>query len=239
MKLQFGASKHSVLGLVGITSIGRFVGIGSLCSEWSDSDMAAGVTAATRIEAEGKRIEWFSCSAAVVQSTHSKAYRLYNPVTQKIIISRDVVFDESKTWKWTVNSTREYISVTDDEVEEEKHDAPSSSIVTDSPSAPSPNSQVEVEDGASNEPKPQRIRRRPTWMQDYEISGINQIDDPVSHFALFPDHDPDGVIDVIYCKSEEQIADIMTKPLETAVFEKLRSMLGVCSGKEVVPMIEV
>jgi len=29
-------------------------------------------------------------------SEHSKAYRLYNPVTQKVIISRDVVFDESK-----------------------------------------------------------------------------------------------------------------------------------------------
>lgn len=42
----------------------------------------------------------------------------------------------------------------------------------------------------------------------------------------------DGVIDVIYCKSEEQIAYIMTKPLKTVVFEKLRSMLGVCSRKE-------
>lgn len=108
-----------------------------------------------------------------------------------------MVFDESKTWKWTVNSTREYIWVTDDEVEEEKHDAPSSSIVKDSPSAPSPNSQVEVEDGASNEPKPQRIRRRPTWIQDYEFSGINQIDDPVSHFALFPHHDPVTFYDAI------------------------------------------
>lgn len=29
---------------------------------------------------------------------HSKAYKLYNPVTKKIVISRDVVFDEGKTW---------------------------------------------------------------------------------------------------------------------------------------------
>ncbi|GKV31064.1 hypothetical protein SLEP1_g39805 [Rubroshorea leprosula] len=33
----------------------------------------------------------------------SKAYRLYNP-TKKIIISRDVVFDEASTWSWTKKS---------------------------------------------------------------------------------------------------------------------------------------
>lgn len=33
-------------------------------------------------------------------SEESKAYRLYNPVTQKIIISRDVVFDEGSSWNW-------------------------------------------------------------------------------------------------------------------------------------------
>ena len=120
-----------------------------------------------------------------------------------------------KTWKWTVNSTREYISITDDEVEEEKHDQPSSSIITGSssapspnsqplssiitgsPSAPSPNSQVEVEDVVSNESRLQRIRTRPTWMQDYVISGVNQIDDQISHFALFSDHDPIAFHDAI------------------------------------------
>ena len=33
-------------------------------------------------------------------SKESKAYRLYNPVTKKIIISKDVKFDESKKWDW-------------------------------------------------------------------------------------------------------------------------------------------
>ncbi|GKV32736.1 hypothetical protein SLEP1_g41320 [Rubroshorea leprosula] len=31
----------------------------------------------------------------------SKAYRLYNPLTKKVFISRDVVFDEASTWSWT------------------------------------------------------------------------------------------------------------------------------------------
>lgn len=30
----------------------------------------------------------------------TKAYRLFDPVTRKIHISRDVVFDEGKAWNW-------------------------------------------------------------------------------------------------------------------------------------------
>ncbi|XP_031258533.1 secreted RxLR effector protein 161-like [Pistacia vera] len=41
------------------------------------------------------------------------------------------------------------------------------------------------------------------------------------------------VIDVVYYRSEDQIADIMTKPLKPAVFMKLRNLLGVYSMKEV------
>lgn len=33
-------------------------------------------------------------------SEESKAYRLYNPATQKIIVSRDVVLEEDKRWDW-------------------------------------------------------------------------------------------------------------------------------------------
>ncbi|KAL8166427.1 hypothetical protein V2J09_007926 [Rumex salicifolius] len=33
----------------------------------------------------------------------SKAYKLYNPHTKKVVISRDVVFDEKHGWEWTEN----------------------------------------------------------------------------------------------------------------------------------------
>lgn len=30
----------------------------------------------------------------------SKAYRLYNPNTKRIVVSRDVIFDEKEAWNW-------------------------------------------------------------------------------------------------------------------------------------------
>jgi hypothetical protein len=39
----------------------------------------------------------------------------------------------------------------------------------------------------------------------------------------------DGTIKLVYCRSEDQVADIHTKPLKFATFVKLRGLLGVCS----------
>lgn len=36
-------------------------------------------------------------------SEESKAYRLYDPVEKKIVVSRDVVFEEDKSWSWDKN----------------------------------------------------------------------------------------------------------------------------------------
>ena len=33
-------------------------------------------------------------------SEESKAYRLYDPTARKIVVSRDVVFEEDKSWSW-------------------------------------------------------------------------------------------------------------------------------------------
>ncbi|GKU95895.1 hypothetical protein SLEP1_g9193 [Rubroshorea leprosula] len=39
----------------------------------------------------------------------------------------------------------------------------------------------------------------------------------------------DGTIELIYCRTEDQVADIFTKSLKVADFSKLRKLLGVCS----------
>ena len=35
-----------------------------------------------------------------------------------------------------------------------------------------------------------RSRKRPIWMDDYEVTRIGQSEDPIVHFALFADCDP-------------------------------------------------
>ncbi|PRQ55986.1 putative RNA-directed DNA polymerase [Rosa chinensis] len=44
----------------------------------------------------------------------------------------------------------------------------------------------------------------------------------------------EGAIELVYCPSNDQVADILTKPLKSAVFVKLRGELGMCSWKEAV-----
>ncbi|TXG69126.1 hypothetical protein EZV62_004061 [Acer yangbiense] len=39
-------------------------------------------------------------------SEASKAYKLFNPLTKKIVTSRDVIFYEENTWEWTKNGSR-------------------------------------------------------------------------------------------------------------------------------------
>lgn len=38
-------------------------------------------------------------------SDESKGYRLYNPTTGKLVVSRDVIFDEVASWNWMGNTT--------------------------------------------------------------------------------------------------------------------------------------
>lgn len=43
-------------------------------------------------------------------SEESKGYRLFNPITKKVVVSRDVIFEEEKKWDWHV-SYEEHILV--------------------------------------------------------------------------------------------------------------------------------
>lgn len=42
-------------------------------------------------------------------SEESKAYRLYDPITKKITISRDVIFEEDAIWDWKLSKPEEDI----------------------------------------------------------------------------------------------------------------------------------
>ncbi|KAK9085017.1 hypothetical protein Sjap_025428 [Stephania japonica] len=61
--------------------------------------------------------------------------------------------------------------------------------------AQQPMENEQVEEAIPNPPatesqRPQRVRGKPAWTSDYEVTGIDPGDDTLTHFALFSDCDP-------------------------------------------------
>ena len=48
-------------------------------------------------------------------------------------------------------------------------------------------------------------------------------------YYFLSDLSNDGTIKLVYCQSEDQVANIQTKPLKLATFMKLCGLLEVCS----------
>jgi len=148
----------------------------------------------------------FSCVLLGV-SKESKAYRLYDPISKRIVVSRDVKFEEDKCWDWD-KSYEELITVDlecgDNEGEvaisdnEGDNDAEEVEIVPSSaeeveiiPSSnvndivPSSNMN-DINSSSSNEG---RSRRRPVWMDDYD-NGDNFSEEDTANMVLFAFADP-------------------------------------------------
>jgi len=52
-------------------------------------------------------------------------------------------------------------------------------------------------------------------------------------FHFLRDLTKEGKVELVHCRSVEQIADILTKPLKAESFMKLRALLGMCSINEI------
>lgn len=57
----------------------------------------------TKLEEKSKR-----CVLLGV-SSESKGYRMYDPIDKKLIVSRDVIFEEENRWEWKNNYGREHL----------------------------------------------------------------------------------------------------------------------------------
>nr|GEV52305.1 hypothetical protein [Tanacetum cinerariifolium] len=118
----------------------------------------------------------------------SKAYRLYDPVNNKIVVSKDVVFEEEASWNWAQESA---INPADLEWEDkDEQESNRDGLVMNDPSneldgsANADGSLNRNETGPSNtDPvindggeRRKRATRAPTWMHDY-VSGEDILSD--------------------------------------------------------------
>ncbi|KAH0632884.1 hypothetical protein KY284_035670 [Solanum tuberosum] len=92
-------------------------------------------------------------------SRESKDYKLYNPISKMVIINRDVVFDEDNFWSWVEKPNNQQLPLDLDNGDKEQKQ----------PVADEGASTLVNQEGTSF--RPQRNRRRPLWMADYEVSG--------------------------------------------------------------------
>ena len=47
-------------------------------------------------------------------------------------------------------------------------------------------------------------------------------------FHFLRDLTKDKIVQLVHCNTQEQITDILTKPLKTDAFLKMRELMGVC-----------
>lgn len=113
-------------------------------------------------------------------SKESKAYRLYNPDTKKLIISRDVTFDESKQWDWEKAEEEKLIEVAGEEVEKDNADEEADEEEQNAPAANeeegnNDEEQIvqprETERGEVSRSRAGRNVLKPAWMRDYVCEG--------------------------------------------------------------------
>lgn len=130
-------------------------------------------------------------------SEESKAYRLYDPASKKILISRDVVFDETDKWNWKEGVEKGKLIDLGERGDEEASDEEAAAGQDQSPpqqSQPAESHLGPMSDLQSGEMSSQsagRHRRKPSWLDDYVTNMIQYDDDEQHNLAVFaPSEDP-------------------------------------------------
>jgi transposase InsO family protein len=113
-------------------------------------------------------------------SEESKVYRLYNPVSKKIIISRDVIFAETEKWKWNEVSHSEEFEMEDGENSNDASDRAEETVIEDQIDQNNDQAIPEIEEhigsSSTSNLNQGRARRPPAWHSDFDTSLVDDED---------------------------------------------------------------
>ncbi|MCH80374.1 copia-type polyprotein, partial [Trifolium medium] len=145
-------------------------------------------------------------------SDESKAYKLYEPSERKIIVSRDVVFEESKGWDWENKEKHEKEEVKNDLSDDEETAAITNDVPTqtdngfdehnDSTEAEDNDQSSEEENILDREELPPRTRKLPARLKDFVIGSEAEEEQELHNLAVYSSCEDPNTYDEA-SKSEE------------------------------------
>jgi hypothetical protein len=168
-------------------------------------------------------------------SKESKAYRLFNPASKMIVVRRDVIFKEDKAWDWNENHQEPLMAdlewdITGDTVPRNNSNVAESAPYEQSLESAAPDDN-NVAESATNEqsqeheesvPNDQthttaivgRVRRQPSWMNDY-VSHINfSKEEGQAHLVLFVELDPTTYVQAVQSDKWKKAMDAKIAAIE-------------------------
>jgi hypothetical protein len=151
-------------------------------------------------------------------SETSKAYKVYNPVTNKVVISRDVIFSENEAWTWSENKADENVLVEESEEGQQQQQEQSNTPISEASSS-----------NDSENLSSRRIRTlEDIYMRTQQIDG-----DKTNLFCLYMDTEPLNFNDVVQDDNwrsamEEEIRAIeKNSTWKLASLQKDKKIIGV------------
>ncbi|XP_074378306.1 uncharacterized protein LOC141719820 [Apium graveolens] len=120
----------------------------------------------------------------------SKAYRLYNPLTKKLIISRDVEFDESDYWRWSEDKRKVaglFFNGDDDDGDNQNIEDDDDQTPPPSPNKQTPRSAPSTGGCSNSGGAPRKMR---SLDNIYEVISLVQTTFDYSLFCLMAECDP-------------------------------------------------
>ena len=174
-------------------------------------------------------------------------YKLYNPITKKVIMSRDVIFEEDKTWQW--NDDQEAVKwISTDLILEDEVEVPT--VVVEGPILPSNEPQSPVHRSpifnrrntleSSSTPPSAASSEEPRRMRNLEeLYDATQVIEDTTLFCFFADSDPISFNEAV---TEEKWIDTMDEEIHaiekndtwklTNLPESIRCQMGLYDKEE-------
>ncbi|GKV14655.1 hypothetical protein SLEP1_g25495 [Rubroshorea leprosula] len=118
-------------------------------------------------------------------------FKLFNPVTNKVIVNRDVTFAEDEAWRWDLDtnndSQRRSVTILEEDSQVTATNTNEEAAAPSYTTPENPMTQTLPEAG-----RPRRQRQPPVTLQDYEVTSDDASDDDgnLVHFAMFADLEP-------------------------------------------------